>query len=1244
MNADATSQPAHAIAIIGMAGRFPGASDPSELWNLVLEGKEVVRAFTKDELREAGVPEDVMSSSSYRPYAATLDGIEDFDAEFFGITPAEARLTDPQHRLFLECVLSALEDAGTSPSSCNRNVGVFGSSSLSSYLVQHVLADPVYSGSAFDYSVLLGNDKDFLTTRVSYRLGLQGPSSTIQSACSSSLAAVDAAVSALLLGRCEVAVAGGVSITTPQTVGYTHRDGGTFSADGHCRPFDANASGMVRGSGAAVVVLKRLDQAVQDRDRVYAVISGIAVNNDGARKAGFTAPGYAGQVEAARQALEAAGVSGDDIGYVEAHGTGTFLGDPIEIAALSEAYGEPEHLGGSTCALGSIKANIGHLDAAAGVTGLIKAALVLHHQRIPPQINFTATNPQLYLDDTRFHVPVTAVRPERALRAAGVTALGIGGTNVHCVLTAAPPVPPRPAQAPEGAYVLKITARSHAAIRATAADLADWLTASPDARLDDVAYTLRVGREPRAVSGSVIVRSIDDAVAALRALADGVGEFPTDADLGCDIDKQRTSEVTARKVSLPLTRFQRTRHWIDHPRRVMGDLAIDDSVREGSTEKETDEAGPAAGDTLTAVTKLLRDRLGSREFGPDDDFFAHGGDSLTAVAVVAALRDVLPRPLTLNDFTAFRTPRRVVEANADRPKKNGPSDRDGLFLIKEGNDDQAVFLIHPSGGTVMFAYALAAHSSYGGAIWAIGYPSDAVQPPRSITELAERYAALVRCVRPYGPYRLGGYSLGGTVALEMARILESQEQEVERIVLLDTLPPEKRRQQVDESSFLSAFPDLLAATLGVPLPPPRLEGPPSADEAIELLAQPDWTEHTRAALRAVYKSWLHTLQALQTHTPSSWSGPVHIIAAQDPLPFEHATMPPTPLEPDDWRPVLTGHLNVARVPGDHFSIFGQAMVPAVARAFDDALSEPIPARTMRAGTYSAAEPEGWMFAGQGTQYPGMGAELLSAHAELVELADSVLGYSITSVCAGDATRPLTDTLYAQPALYVVHALAAKVALEEYGPPVVALGHSLGEYNALEVAGVIGFEDGLRLVLARAQAMSRVIGGGMIAVSGISPGEMRNHLNSLEIDQAYVAAVNTSQEISVAGSRADLNKLAASLPKLGATAVRWLAVAGPYHTPLMAPAAEEFASALSSVEWRTPALPVYANATGMLHEPARISSALLAHLTEPVLWYPSVEAVLTSGVLRGGSLREIGVSRVLTPLVTRIRATIDYPGR
>ncbi|MGH3313632.1 MAG: beta-ketoacyl synthase N-terminal-like domain-containing protein, partial [Streptomyces sp.] len=774
------------MAVIGMAGRFPGAEDVDALWSMLSSGTEAVRRFSAAELRSAGVPEHLVEDPDYLPYAADLTGIEDFDAAFFGITPGEARLIDPQHRIFLESVWAALEDAGTPPTAYGGRVGVFGSASLSSYLLHHVLRSADFRDQAFTYPVLLGNDKDFLATRASYALNLHGPSVSVQSACSSSLVAVDQACAALRYGRCDVAVAGGVSVFTPQTVGYRYQAGGTYARDGHCRPFDAAASGMVRGSGCGVVVLKRLDDALADRDHVYALIAGTAVNNDGSAKAGYSAPSTVGQDEVIRSCLDASGVSPSTIGYVEAHGTGTYLGDPIEVAALHLAYertGDPP----GECALGSVKANIGHLDAAAGITGLIKTALVLHHQTIPPQANFAEPNPELRLPETPFtiqpHLTRATVSP---IRAAAVTSLGIGGTNAHCVLTRAPDPPARgAAPADGGAYVLRLSAPDEERVREAARDLIAHLERDHGTtRLDDLAYTLTHGRLPLAHRATVRAATVEEAVRGLREVYEGRFGPPGDRDGGIgDVGE-------ARKIRLPGVRLRRVRHWIE---RDAGEPL------EAKQPAGADREQSAAATTRSAVetaAEVFRTRLGVDSVGADDDYFALGGDSLHAIDVVDELCERLDGQLTLEQFTSLRTPRRVAQWYG------APHDDDtSMVLIKEGRPTdptdpsgpadgthRPVFLIHPSGGTVFFAHALAAHSTDPSPVYGIGYPVALADSLTTIPAMARHYVRLIRRAAPHGPYRIGGYSLGGTIALEAAQLLTGMGERVEQVLLWDTMP------------------------------------------------------------------------------------------------------------------------------------------------------------------------------------------------------------------------------------------------------------------------------------------------------------------------------------------------------------------------------------------------------------------------------------------------------------------------
>ncbi|HEX2201857.1 MAG TPA: type I polyketide synthase, partial [Longimicrobium sp.] len=513
------------IAVVAMAGRFPGAAGVDELWANLRAGVESIRRLTPDELRAAGVDPKVAESPDYVPARGVVDGVEWFDAAFFGVPPREAEVTDPQHRLFLEVAWEALERAGVDPARAPGRVGVYAGCGMNTY-AQTLNPYGRLAKAVGGMAALVGSDKDYLATRVAYKLGLTGPAIVVQSACSTSLVAVHLAAQALLSYQCDVALAGGVSVFLPQA-GYLWQQGSIASRDGHCRAFDARASGTVSGGGAGVVVLRRLEDALADGDPVVAVIRGSALNNDGAAKVGYTAPSVEGQAEVVAEAQALAGVPADTITYVEAHGTGTELGDPIEVAALTQAFRAGTDRTGF-CALGSVKTNLGHLDAAAGVTGLIKTSLALRHGEVPPSLHFERPNPQIDFAGSPFYVNDRLAKwspPAGVPRRAGVSSFGIGGTNAHVVMEEAPPRAPSPVPS-RAAQLLVLSARTETALEAMAERLRGHLEAHPEAALADVAWTLQRGR--RAFAHRLAVVAHDPADAA-RALA---GDRPSRAASG----------------------------------------------------------------------------------------------------------------------------------------------------------------------------------------------------------------------------------------------------------------------------------------------------------------------------------------------------------------------------------------------------------------------------------------------------------------------------------------------------------------------------------------------------------------------------------------------------------------------------------------------------------------------------------------------------------------------------------------
>jgi acyl transferase domain-containing protein/glutamate-1-semialdehyde aminotransferase len=509
------------VAIIGLAGRFPGARDVQELWENLVEGRETLSFFSDDELDPAGPDElEARRQPNYVRARGVLEDAEMFDAAFFGINPSEAEVLDPQQRVFMETAWEALETAGYDPRSFPGAIGVFAGMSNNYYFLENLLDRKDVVENVGWLTAMMANEKDYLATRVAYKFDLRGPALNLQTACSTSLVAVATAVQSLLTYQCDMALAGGVSVTLPQKRGYLYQEGGITSPDGHCRPFDERAAGTVFGNGVGIVTLRRLGDAVEDGDTIYAVIKGVGINNDGASKVSFTAPSVDGHVGAIAMAHALADVDPQTISYVEAHGTATPLGDPVEIAGLTQAFRAGGASGNGFCAIGSVKGNVGHLDAAAGVTGLIKTALALHHKTLPPSLHFVAPNPKLELESSPFHV-VSSVRPwqspEGSPRRAGVSSFGVGGTNAHLVLEEAPEVSPETLDDTE--QLLLLSARSAPALEAATERLRAYLETHPATPLADVAFTLQSGRRRFSHRRAFVARGIDEAIARLGASA-----------------------------------------------------------------------------------------------------------------------------------------------------------------------------------------------------------------------------------------------------------------------------------------------------------------------------------------------------------------------------------------------------------------------------------------------------------------------------------------------------------------------------------------------------------------------------------------------------------------------------------------------------------------------------------------------------------------------------------------------------
>ena len=524
---EAPRDPREPIAIVAMAGRFPGAGDVEAFWDNLCAGRDTITRFSPEQL-DPSIPASERDDPAYVAARGVIEGVDRFDAAFFGIGPREAELMDPQQRIFLELCWECLERAGHVPDNAGGAVGVFAGMYNATYFQRHVAAHPQLVEALGAFQVMLDNEKDYIATRVANRLDLTGPAISVHTACSTSLVAISQAMDSLRNGRCRMALAGGAAVTCPPASGYRYQDGAMLSPDGRTRSFDADARGTVFSDGAAVVLLKRLSDAIADGNPVYAVLRGSAVNNDGGHKASFTAPSVQGQAAVIAMAQADAGVDAGSIGYVETHGTATPLGDPIEIEGLTRAFRRHSDATGF-CRIGSVKSNVGHMVTAAGAAGVIKTALALHHECLPASLHFATPNPALRLDATPFVVNAELHSWPRsgAPRRAGVSSFGVGGTNAHVVLEEAPP---RPASdAAEGPQLLRLSARTPAALQAGRERLADFVAdpAQAGSNLADVAWTLAVGRKAFAHRHAIVA---DDAAEAVQRLREQVAENPARAN------------------------------------------------------------------------------------------------------------------------------------------------------------------------------------------------------------------------------------------------------------------------------------------------------------------------------------------------------------------------------------------------------------------------------------------------------------------------------------------------------------------------------------------------------------------------------------------------------------------------------------------------------------------------------------------------------------------------------------------
>lgn len=924
---DKKLQSENAIAVIGISGRFPEAKNIDAFWENLCKGKESISTFSDEELLQNGVSQSQFNSSSYVRARGVLENVEGFDAEFFSIPPTEAQVMDPQHRLFLECSWEALEDAGYDPNRFSGKIAVFGGASRSTYFLHHLLLNPNISGAAEDPLCRIGNENDCLATRVAYKLNLKGPSLTVQTACSSSLVSICLACNSLLNHQCDMALAGGVSIFSPQQRGYMYQKDMIFSPDGHCCPFDASAQGTVPGNGGGVVILKRLENAIADQDHIYAVIRGYAINNDGHEKMGFSAPSVQGQADAIASAIEMAGIDPATINYVEAHGTGTAIGDPIEIKALSKVLGVFTRNAKKKCCIGSVKSNIGHLMEASGIAGFMKTIMILKNRKIPPTLHFKKLNPYVDLQDAFYINSKLEEWNEETLIRAGVSSFGFGGTNAHIVLEESPKLVS--SDLGDSLQILPISAKTPQALETLALQLGQFLQNNPDLSLPDIAYTLQVGRKEWKYRKAFVCRNIQQAISSLLSASPSI--FPKDTQekaklashaeswvSGNSIDWEKLHILTKpRRISLPTYPFERKRFWVDilqaqvkEAKQVVNYTPHEDSIEEVE-------------EKLMVLWKYL---LGCEQIDRRDDFFNLGGESLLALKMLAQIEKTMN--ITVSLQTLYKASTITQLARVIFLKST--IDDSNIAQLKNGNSaDFPLFLIHPIEGTV-FCYAqLAQKMNIKGSIFGIP-ANESANEPQTIEEIANSYIEKVKKIQPLGPYFLFGASFGGLVAYEMAQQLKKHGDSIGMLAMLDIINPSSQNVKKD------TFRDMQISLLKL------LEGKKNATTNHETLSDQELANRIGSLIglnlmpkEQKEKMMTHInrhLHSIQKYQPIPYDGEIVFFELND------QSFQDTPLW-TSWEHLAKHKIKVVNLEGNHLNILQHPFNQNLARHLESYIAD-----------------------------------------------------------------------------------------------------------------------------------------------------------------------------------------------------------------------------------------------------------------------------------------------------------------
>jgi acyl transferase domain-containing protein len=1347
------------IAVIGMACRLPGADDVEAYWQNLRNGVESVTFFTDAELLAAGIDLRELRAPNYVRANAVLADFDKFDAAFFGFGSQEVELTDPQHRLFLECAHTALEHAGVCPAEYPGAIGVFAGAGMNGYLLKNLYPNREHLPTVNEFQIMIWNDKDHLATKSAYKLNLRGPCVTVQTACSTSLVAIHLACQSLLNGECDLALAGGVSLRLPQIAGYLYQEGMVESPDGHCRAFDAKGRGFVHGSGVGLVVLKPLTEALVARDHIHAIIKGTAINNDGSAKVGYAAPGVDGQARVIAEAQAVAQVDPATITYIEAHGTATPLGDLIEVAALTQAFrARTQRI--EFCALGSVKSNFGHLDAAAGVAGFIKTVLALEHKQIPPSLNFTEANPQLDLPNSPFFVN-TVLREWEAAghpRRAGVNSFGQGGTNAHAVLEEAPLVPAPENDIGRPTHLLTLSAKTEPALMELVRRYAAYLTRPPAAALPDICFTANTGRNHYEYRLAAVAGSIEQLQAQLAAFA--AAESPAAVITGRAVDRQRpqvTLVLADLQAPLPAAWPQEIKELAASQPRFrqildQGDALVASLLGCRCQEilfAPPDNAG-TAGAARAVAHCLLAYALADlwRFWGVVPDAVAAQG---YGEYVAAAIAGVLPLEEALRLAAAAARRKDRAEDQGEEvftdltlrpPRLPLISITAEVVVGPEVTEPEYWRRFDPQ--TRKEGGRAPAVTRDGNGLWLWIGPEAVAEPGATARALPAGGRQLPGWRRTETPWQ---YLLQRLAMLYAAGVtvdwtaFEAPYQR--RRVVLPTYPMQRRRYWVEGASTVETGterrPDRDAppvATVGPAAPPkPASAATPDYRRIMELQVQT-----ATEAVSQVITRQLHFLrdvwggigpersgQALTAGPRSerigqaAGSAPAMVSTGQVEalLPAAGpANMPATTaawpqqaeagqLLPEtsalcrhDWQLWAISSTSEEGLDEESRKLIRELQAdarPAPAGVFirrpttgaegnwrrtvvgqgSDSVAELLasrePNRVLSHWLQSPGRPVAFMLPGIGEQYPNMARDLYESEAVFRRHVDhgcerllaccgvdllstlyppqqaSVAGRLVFEGQGIDLKRllrsepsdeegnrpPLDRTSLAHPGIFIIEYALAQLWLSWGISPQAMIGHSLGEYMAACLAGVMSFEEALRVVARRAAMIQELPPGLMLAVP-LSEAAIQPLLG----EDLFLAAVNAPSLSVISGTAAAAAELESVLREQGVL-FRRLRATHPFHSPLMEPIAEELGALLKEIKLKPPRIPYLSNVTGRWIRPEEATDPgyWMRHTCQPVRFCEGIEALLGEAAYL---LVEVGPGQALGSFVWQQSASASHP--